>query len=378
MATASLEVKTHFRRLKDPRRKHRQQHRFLDILFIATCAVIAGADSWPQIEAFGKRRRTWLKRFLALPNGIPSHDTFRRLFAALDPQAFQACVRQWLLALSGALGLEQIAIDGKTLRGSSNAASELGPLQLVSAWATQSHVSLGQVAVAADSNEITAIPRLLELLELKGALVSIDAMGCQREIAERIIAGGGNYILTVKGNQEQLLKDIQQCLQEALDHEHPQLSFYETEERGHGRVERRCYTVLQEITALGQRQQWRGLQAIGMCYSERTIGEKTSTEVRYFIGSKKRSARYYGRGLRNHWGIENNLHWQLDVVFGEDADRTQDRNAAANLALLRRVALTLLKRHPSKDSLVSKRMQAAWNCGFLEEILKGSANPDKL
>jgi predicted transposase YbfD/YdcC len=378
MATASLEIKTHFRRLQDPRRKHRQQHRFLDILFIATCAVIAGADSWPQIEAFGKRRHAWLKRFLALPNGIPSHDTFQRLFAALEPQAFQACVRQWLLALSGALGLEQIAIDGKTLRGSGNAAAELGPLQLVSAWATQSHVSLGQVAVAADSNEITAIPRLLELLELKGALVSIDAIGCQKEIAERIITGGGNYILTVKGNQEQLLKDLQQCLQEALDDADPQLSFYAIEERGHGRVERRCYTVLPEVTGLGQRQQWRGLRAIGMCYSERTVQGETSTEVRYFIGSKIRSARYYGRALRNHWGIENNLHWQLDVSFGEDRDRTQERNAAENLALLRRVALTLLKRHPGKDSLVSKRKQAGWDCELLEEILRGSVNPEKL
>jgi predicted transposase YbfD/YdcC len=377
MATASLEIKTHFRRLRDPRRKHRQQHRFLDIVVIALCAVIAGAESWPQIEAFGRRRHAWLKRFLALTNGIPSHDTFQRLFAALEPQAFQACVRQWLVALSGALGVEQIAIDGKTLRGSANAASELGPLQLVSAWATQSHVSLGQVAVAADSNEITAIPRLLELLELKGALVSIDAMGCQKEIAERIIAGGGNYVLTVKGNQEQLLQGVQECLQEALDEEHPQLSFYETEERSHGRVERRCYTVLPEVTGLGQRQQWRGLRAIGMCYSERTVQGETSTEVRYFIGSKKASARYYGRALRSHWGIENNLHWQLDVSFGEDRDRTQERNAAENMALLRRVALTLLKRHPSKDSLVSKRKQAGWACAFLEEILRGSANPEK-
>jgi predicted transposase YbfD/YdcC len=377
MATASLEIKTYFRRLRDPRRKHGQQHRFLDIVVITLCAVIAGADSWPQIEAFGQRRHAWLKRFLALPHGIPSHDTFRRLFGALQPQAFQACVRQWLIALSGALGVEQIAIDGKTLRSSANAVSALGPLQLVSAWATQSHVSLGQVAVAADSNEITAIPQLLELLELKGALVSLDAMGCQKEIAERIIAGGGHYVLTVKGNQEQLLQEMQACLQEALDEEHPQLSFYETEERSHGRVERRCYTVLQEVTGLGQRPQWRGLRAMGMCYSERTVQGGTSTEVRYFIGSKKASARYYGRALRNHWGIENNLHWQLDVSFGEDRDRTQERNTAENIALLRRVALTLLKRHPSKDSLVSKRKQAGWDCDFLEEILRGSANPEK-
>src|SRR5262245_29810424 len=211
----SLAIKAHFRKLRDPRRRQGQEHRFLDILVLGLCAVIGGANSWTGIALFGRTHRTWFQRFLALPNGIPSHDTFERVFRRLDPQAFQACLRQWLLALTGALSPRHIAIDGKTLRGSGS--SDLGPLQLVSAWATAQHLSLGQVAVAADSNEITAIPRLLELLDLKGALVTIDAIGCQKAIAQEVVSRGADYVLTVKANQGQLLDDIQRCVGRALD-----------------------------------------------------------------------------------------------------------------------------------------------------------------
>src|SRR6516225_9013468 len=207
---SSLAIKAHFRKLRDPRRRHGQEHRFLDILVIGLCAVIGAANSWTGIAVFGRTHQTWFKRFLALPNGVPSHDTFERVFRRLDPQAFQACLRQWLLALTGALSVRHIAIDGKTLRGSG--AADLGPLQLVSAWASAQHLSLGQVAVAADSNEVTAIPPLLELLDLKGALVTLDALGCQNAIAEEIVTRGGDSVLTVKGNQGQLLDDIQGCL----------------------------------------------------------------------------------------------------------------------------------------------------------------------
>lgn len=372
MTRPFITIKTHFAKLRDPRRHHRRLHRLLDIVTIALCAVIAGCNSWTDIAAFGRRRHAWFQKFLALPHGIPSHDTFERVFARLDPLVFQACFRQWMLALVDALGVEQIAIDGKTLRGS--ASSSLGPLQLVSAWATKNHITLGQVAVDAGSNEITAIPKLLELLDLRGALVSIDAIGCQKEIAEDIRAGGNHYVLTVKENQPHLLEDIQKCFAEAMESNYAGLKHdsYGTEEKGHGREELRYYTIIQTPAGIRNQELWKDLQVIGMCTSERTVGGKTSSEVRYFIGSKQAGARYYGEALRRHWRIENNLHWQMDVSFREDENRTSERNAAQNMALLRRVALTLLKKHPSKDSIASKSRQAGWDTEFLEEIIQGS------
>jgi predicted transposase YbfD/YdcC len=376
MATSSLSIKKHFVLLRDPRRRHRRLHRLLDIIVIAICAVVADCDSWTDIAAFGRRRQAWLKRFLALPHGIPSHDTFERVFGLIDPQAFQACFRQWMLALAEALGVKQVAIDGKTLCGSGAPSAHLGPLHLVSAWATKNHISLGQVAVDAKSNEITAIPALLELLDLHGALVTIDAMGCQKEIAAKIREGGNHYVLTVKDNQPNLLADIQACLEQALDTDFDGLDYdtYESEEQGHGRQERRSYTIIRDPEGIRDRDAWRDLRVIGMCYSERTRQGKTSEEVRYFIGSKRAGARYYGKALRGHWGIENSLHWQLDVSFHEDADRTQERNAAQNMGLLRRLAVTLLKREPSKGSIACKRKQAGWDTNLLEAVLRTSAN----
>jgi predicted transposase YbfD/YdcC len=372
-----LSIPTFFAKLKDPRRAHRRLHRLQDIIIIALCAVIAGAQDWQQIVTFGRKRRAWLDGFLELPNGIPSHDTFERVFDRLKPQAFQACFREWVQAVSAALRIKHIAIDGKTLRGSGSA--KLGPLHLVSAWATAQHLTLGQVAVAAKSNEITAIPVLLELLDLSGALVTIDAMGCQKAIAQKIVDQGGHYALTVKDNQEHLLEDIQQAFVKAFDTEFAGMDhdIYETRARGHGREEYRCYTVLHSTEGIRQANAWAGLTTIGMCYSERTVNGETATEVRYFIGDKRASAKYYASGLRHHWGIENNLHWQLDVNFGEDGNRVQKRNAAENLALLRRLTLSLLKAHPSKDSIARKRFAAALDAGFLEEILRGDGIMEK-
>jgi predicted transposase YbfD/YdcC len=374
MAATSVSIKKHFRKLKDPRRRHRRRHLFLDILVIAICGVISGSNSWPQIAAFGRKRRDWLKRFLTLPNGIPSHDTFKRVFELIDPLAFQNCFREWMLALAGTVGSQQIAIDGKTVRRSGT--PDLGPLHLVSAWATKNHLSLGQVAVDEKSNEITAIPKLLELLDLHGALVTIDAIGCQKEIASKIRERGGHYVLTVKANQPQLLDDIQTCFEQAFESDFAGLDhdFYATEEKGHGREELRCYAIIRNPPGLRQQTAWRDVCVIGRYASERTVQGKTSREVRFFIGSKKAGARYYGHALRHHWGIENNLHWQLDVTFGEDHNRTKERTAAQNLALLRRLAVTLLKHHPDKESLVCKRLQAAWNTEFLEEVIRGSVN----
>lgn len=374
MACQSLAIHTYFRNVPDPRRAPR--HLLLDIIGIAICAVIAGANDWQQIATFAHDRRAWLQRFFKLPNGIPSHDTFERVFERLNPRAFAAAFRQWMQALADAVGIKQIAIDGKTLRGSAAPRRGLGPLHLVSAWATENHLSLGQVAVDSKSNEITAIPELLELLDLKGALVTIDAMGCQKAIAQKIIDGGGHYILTVKENQEHLLADIQQSLADAAEQDFAGMKHdtYESRERGHGREEYRCLTVLHHPEGLRNRAEWAGLTTIGICYSERIEGEKVSEETRYFIGSKVRSARYYGKGLRKHWGIENNLHWQLDVSFHEDSNRERGRNAGANLALVRKLALVLLKQQPEKKSIACKRLHAALDVAFLEQTVRQAAN----
>src|SRR5450432_1953386 len=363
-----LSIPKHFRKLKDPRRKHRRLHRLQDILVIALCAVIAGAQDWQDIETFGRKRYGWLKRFLELPNGVPSHDTFERVFDRLNPPVFQACFREWVQAVQEALRIKHVAIDGKTLRGSGTA--KLGPLHLVSAWATGQSLSLGQVAVDSKSNEITAIPALLELLDLKGALVTIDAMGCQKAIAQKIIDQGGDYILTVKDNQEHLLQDIERSVAQAFEGDFAGVEHdaFETRERGHGRDEYRSYTVIHSTAGLRHAADWAKLTTIGMCYSERTVAGATSEETRYFIGSRKASAKTYGTALRDHWRIENTLHWQLDVTFGEDRNRVTKRHAAENLALLRRQTLSLLKAHPSKLSIAKKRFAAALDTEFLEEI----------
>jgi predicted transposase YbfD/YdcC len=370
MATSPVSLKKHFGALRDPRLRRRRRHELLDILTIAICAVIGGADTWADIVTFGKCHRGWLKNFLALPNGIPSHDTFERVFDRLDPAAFQRCFVNWTQSLFETLGLKQIAIDGKTLRGSRK--DGLGALHLVSAWATKNQLSLGQVAVNEKSNEITAIPKLLELLDLKGALVTIDAMGCQKNIARQIVEAEGDYLLMVKSNQETLWNDVQDAFEKAMETDFAGLDHdtYETHDKAHGRLERRLYTVIQNPTNLSQSEAWANLKVIGMCCSERTIKGETSSEVRFFIGSKLAKARFYGKALRNHWGIENNLHWQLDVSFHEDKNRTQKRHAAENLSWLRRLGVILLQKHPSKESIARKRYRASMDELFLEEVLK--------
>jgi predicted transposase YbfD/YdcC len=371
MVLPNLAIVKFFRKLKDPRVKRRKKHLLMDIIAIAICAVIAGCDDWQQIETFGDNRREWLKQFLPLANGIPSHDTFERVFDRIDPVAFQACFRDWMNALCDALGLKHIAIDGKTLCGSRS--GKLKALHLVSAWAVNNHLSLGQVATSEKSNEITAIPQLLELLSLKGALVTIDAMGCQKDIAAKIVAGGGDYVLTVKDNQPSLLSDIQDSFIQAHDTDFAGVDYdeYETTDRGHGRIEKRSYTIIKNPTTLQQKDLWAELKVIGMCVSTRIVKDKESTEVRYFIGSRIASAKKYGATLRGHWSIENNLHWQLDVSFDEDNNRVTKRHGAENLSLLRKLALTLLKRHPDKRSIACKRLAAAFNPNFLEEVLTG-------
>jgi predicted transposase YbfD/YdcC len=351
----------------------------LDIIVIALCGVIANCNSWQDIETFARKRKDWLHRFLALPHGVPSHDTFERVFARLDPVALQRCLLEWLQDVSNALGLRHIAIDGKTARHSGSPARGLGALQIVSAWAVDQDRTLGQVMVAEGSNEIPAIPALLELLQLKGALVSIDAIGCQKEIAATIVAAGGDYVFTVKDNQPQLREDIEDCFLRAIenDFEGVQYDEYKREETGHGRQEKRWYTVIYEPEGIRDQDDWEKLSVIGMCYSERTVAGQTSEELRYFIGSRRMSARRYGEAVRGHWRIENSLHWRLDVIFGEDDSRIQGRQAQANFALLRKLALSLLKRHPGKESIRRKRLAASYDTAVLEEILSSNVNMEK-
>ena len=376
MATSATSVQRYFGRLRDPRINRRKRHLLIDIIVITLCGVICGANDWQEIATFARRRRAWLQTFLTLPNGIPSHDTLERVFDRLDPHAFQACFRQWVEALAQSLDLGHIAIDGKALRRSGHAAKGWAPLHVVSAWATQAHLTLGQVTVGDKSNEITAIPRLLELLDLQGALVTIDAMGCQKEVARKVVQGGGDYALAVKDNQPHLLEDIQAVIGQALESDFAgyRHDWYETEERGHGRDETRTYLVLTEPEGIRDQESWVGLKVVGMCARTRVVNGERSDEAHYFIGSRVVGARVYGQALRNHWGVENSLHWQMDVNFGEDASRVQRRHGAENLALVRRLALALLKRHPEKASVACKRLSAALDTTYLEETLRAGCN----
>jgi predicted transposase YbfD/YdcC len=362
----------HFRRLKDPRINRRKLHSLEAILVIAICAVIAGANDFQEVALFGQKRLDWLRRFLDLPNGIPSHDTFERVFARLDPVLFAACFADWMTAWHSQLTGKHLAVDGKTVCGSACPSKGFRALHLVNVWATQANLCLGVVACEADSNEITAIPKLLELLDLKGALVSIDAGGCQKKIAEQIIDQKGDYLMVVKKNQETLHQQIEDYFiaQLGTDYQGAGMSLFEKEEQGHGRWEKRLVVVAENPEGIAERANWPELNVIGMCYSQRKVGDKdTSHEVRFFIGSKKAKARYYAKGLRNHWRVENNCHWQLDVSFREDDTRTHQRTAQTNFALVRRLALNLLKQDDTPLSIAKKRFAAALDCDFLEEVL---------
>jgi predicted transposase YbfD/YdcC len=367
-------IKKHFRGLKDPRVKGRSWHLLMDIVTMAICGVIGNCDDWQDIALFAKQRESWFRRFLKLPKGIPSHHTFERVFARLDARSFSRCCVDWLRAASDLVNLSHIAIDGKSLCGS--ASSQMGPLHLVSAWATQANLSLGQVAVEGKGNEITAIPQLLELLDLKGALVTIDAIGCQKAIAAKIIEKEGDYVLAVKGNQERLLTDIQETVSQALDEQIPkhQVRTLTTEEEGHGRREVRTYLVIDHLENIRDRTAWPGLRTVGMYCCTRIINGEETTEAHYFIGSRRMALHRYVEALRDHWSIENNLHWQLDVSFGEDRSRIRDRNAAENYATVRKLALGLLKRNPEKMSIARKRKKAALDTNFLAATLAGTGD----
>jgi predicted transposase YbfD/YdcC len=371
-------IKKHFRRVRDPRVVGRSKHLLIDLLVLALCGIIANCDDWPDIAQFARQRESWFRRFLRLPGGIPSHDTFERVFAALDPRVLETCCLAWLHEVAGLAGVDHIAIDGKTLRGSAH--SPLGALHVVSAWATKAQVSLGQVAVEGKGNEITAIPKLLDLLDLDGALVTIDAIGCQKNIAKKIVDRGGDFVLVVKANQGRLLEDIQETVTRALDGELPagRVRQVTTTERGHGRQEERSCVVIEDVGGIRDRAAWPHMRVVGRCRRERTVNGETTEEVCYFIGSRKMAARRYLAALRDHWGIENNLHWQLDVSFHEDASRVENRHGAENLSLFRKLALSLLKQNSREESIARKRKAAAVDPGYLAEIITGNAKLEEV
>jgi predicted transposase YbfD/YdcC len=374
VTTPTVSLQHHFADLIDPRGERSRRHELLDIIGIAICAVISGAESWTAIEAYGHAKYDWLSRWFGLPNGIPSHDTFRRVFCLLDPEVFQRSFADWITALAACgVGIRRtVPIDGKTVRRSGRRGRGLAPLHLVSAWAGAHHITPGQVAVDDKSNEITAIPRLLELLDLSGALVTIDAMGCQKEIAAKIVSGGGDYILAVKDNQPHLHQDIEARFTEALDTDFAGLdwSVAQTQETNRGRDELRECHVIVRPTGLRDAALWKGLTAICMLLSRRVVEGVESVEFRYYIGSFAGTADEYLGAIRGHWGIENSLHWVLDVVFREDDSRHHAGNSGENLALLRKLAVSRLKQEKtSKDSLKTKRLRCGWDDGYLAKVL---------
>ena len=361
----------YFDDLEDPRVNRTKWHELAEVLFIAIAGSIAGADGWRELEAFGHAKRDWLSRYLPLPHGIPSDDTFRRVIARLDPEAFEACFRQWMAAAVVRSQGDLISIDGKTLRGSYDRADGKAPLHMVSAWASANRLVLAQERVEERSNEITAIPKVLELLDLRGSIVTIDAMGTQREIARPVVDGGGDYVLALKSNQPSLYDDVRTFFEEAVARgfrgiEH---DYHGHTDGGHGRIEVRRLWCTSDVSWIAEQAKWSGLSAIVMVESRRVLGEQESLERRYYITSLPAEAQVLAGAVRGHWGIENGLHWVLDVSFGEDGSRVRKGNAPENLGLLRRIALNLLRQEPSKGSLKGKRKRAGWDNAYLSTVL---------
>jgi predicted transposase YbfD/YdcC len=366
-------MQDHFVELTDPRR-HEVTYPLINVVVIALCAVICGADDFVAIAKYGRTKREWLSQFLDLSSGIPSHDRFNAILAAINPAEFEKCLLSWITALHEITDGQIIAIDGKTLRRSFDAASSKSAIHMVSAWATANHISLGQVVVDAKSNEITAIPKLLELLEISGALVTIDAMGCQTEIAKQIVNAEADYCLAVKGNQPTLHEGIQDFFQEHLEDDFTRTPVrrHRTEEKGHGRQETRLYFICPIPEDLPDRERWAGLKAIGMAINHTWREGRECIDIRYYILSRYVAGRRFAEAVRDHWAIENRLHWQLDVTFQEDQCRIRQGHADANVSILRRTALSLLKNESTlKVGIKNKRLTAGWDDSYLEKVLFG-------
>jgi predicted transposase YbfD/YdcC len=364
----------HFSSLDDPRVDRSKTHLLPEILFIAICTIASGGDGFTDMEMFGRAKEDWLRKYLKLPGGIPSHDTFGRVMSVIDPKAFAECFVNWTSALHCATKGEVIALDGKTIRHSFDTATDKKALHMVSAWASKNGLALGQVKVDSKSNEIKAIPKLLEMIDVSDHIVTTDAMGCQREIAGIITEKKGDYVFCLKGNHESLHEEVKYFFDEAnaADFEDVEHSYFESVEKDHGRIEiRRAWVVEDDaIRWLEKGDQWPGLKSIAAIESERRIGGKTTIETRYFISSLANSAAKLVSAAREHWGIENSLHYVLDVTFNEDASRIRKDNAPENLATLRKIVINLIKRQKNtKASIRSRLKKAAWDNSYLETLL---------
>lgn len=367
-------ILTCFQDLKDPRSHINRRHVFGDLLVICIMAVIAGADGPEAIGTWAGHNHTWLKKHLELPSGIPSHDTLGRLLAALKPIAFQACFQAWIekvAPLGEGVDRNQIAIDGKVLRRSHDRSKGLGPLWLVSAWAVDRSISLGQLATDEKSNEITAIPELLDNIEIKGTVVTIDAAGCQREIAKKIIEGEGNYVFSLKGNQGKLHDAVRDYIVLNMENDFADIAArrYVETLQGHGRIDEITYFQMPVPKDLVNLDRWPGLRTIGVAIRQSESGSKSSTEVRFFIASIPVSVKKFAGYIRGHWSIENTLHWCLDVTFREDENRVRERTTANNLAWLKRFGLSMLKQQKDKYSIAMRRRVAGWDLDYLAKVL---------
>ena len=364
-----------FAQLKDPRMNRTKRHSLTDILAIAICAVICGADGWVQVQQFGNCKKKWFKTFLELTNGIPSHDTFGRVFAALDPVAFEECFMKWVAALATASQGRLIAIDGKTIRRSLDTANGKAAIHMVNAWCEANHMVLGQLATDAKSNEITAIPKLMKLLDLKDAVVTIDAGGCHKKIAQQIVDQGGHYILQLKGNQGTLHKETVMLFDQCLTDDCRGISYSTaaTTNGGHGRIEERRIWATSEVNWFAERDKWKNLRCLIRVQAKRTVDGKTSTEYRYYISDLPAdNAAGLLAYIRGHWGVENKLHWSLDINFREDECRIRQGHAAENFARLSRIALNLLKAETTnRRGIKTKRLCCGWDHDYLLKVMTG-------